>query len=787
MLTAPYPPLPERFGPHPMFNSSVMFAHSVAGRPLTDWEPLRDHLDRVGRLAAELASAFGWHRVAEVAGRLHDLGKASPQFQNYIRAIIAPEGAAEHARGGDHSTAGARLAVERYGPSLGRLLAFGIAGHHAGLGSAEDLDRRIAALPLTSEALASWAEYAGPLPDFGNLKPTLSWQQNPRSGFSAAFLVRMLFSCLVDADSLETERFYAAVEKTDVVRSGYLPIGELQERFRLFQATRQPDSKPINKLRAEVLAHAVSKSPMQTGLFTLTVPTGGGKTLTSLAFSLEHAAQHNLRRIVYVIPYTSIIEQTAESFRTALGTPDCILEHHASFDWEQTGRSISPDDVQGQAGLARLQRAAENWDAPVVVTTAVQFFESLYASRRSPCRKLHNLARSVIVLDEAQTLPLHLLHPCLAALDELQMNYGTTVVLCTATQPAIRIDQDGFKGGLSIPDDRELAPNPPELYSRLQRVQVRRAPVEMSDSDIAKQFVATPQMLCIVNSRAHAADLFGLIKRLDGAVHLSTLMCPLHRRSTIANLRRRLKDKQPVRLISTSLIEAGVDISFPEVWRAVAGLDSIAQAAGRCNREGELSGLGRVVVFTPAARVPPHEVRQLGQHALSVMDRFDDPLALDAMRAYFGDVYWSRSARLDNATIDKRPFPILPEIAAAAPGMGYDFASIARAFRMIDEAMLPVIVPWQSHPDDSDAATLLDRIAESGRPSRADLRRLQQYTVGVPAKARGQWLALDVLRPVHPLLGDALLAFRDDAHYDPSTGVRLSDPTYRSIGSLMAD
>jgi len=341
----------------------------------------------------------------------------------------------------------------------------------------------------------------------------------------------------------------------------------------------------LNALRSEIRAHAVAKASLSPGPFTLTVPTGGGKTLTSLSFALEHAVRHGLRHVVYVIPYTSIIEQTAAVFRQALNTQEGVLEHHASFDWEGAGRSMR-ESASGDEALARLRRAAENWDAPLVVTTAVQFFESLFAARTSRCRKLHNLARSVIVLDEAQSLPLRLLNPCLAALDELGRSYGTSVVLCTATQPAVRRVKDGFAAGLDLPAERELAPDPPAFYARLRRQRIERAPGPIEDEAIAARFAERQQMLCIVNSRRHAWELFRLIGGQEGAVHLSTYMCPRHRSLLLEMIKARLRDGAPVRLVATSLVEAGVDFSFPEVWRAEAGLDSVAQAAGRCNREG---------------------------------------------------------------------------------------------------------------------------------------------------------------------------------------------------------
>ena len=638
-----------------------------------------------------------------------------------------------------------------------------------------------------------WERQAGALPTLSDLA-VKGWRKleahsklDAHKGYSQAFLTRMLFSCLVDADFLETERFYAVAGGTAAPRGGHASVADLLGRLRTYQEGRRAEPTPLNLLRAEVLGHAVGKAGLPPGLFTLTVPTGGGKTLTSLRFALEHAVRHadthGMRRVVYVIPYTSIIEQTAAVFRDVLGSARDVLEHHASFDWEAAGRKLT-DDGDGRDGLAALRRAAENWDAPVVVTTAVQFFESLHAARTSRCRKLHNLAGSVIVLDEAQTMPLGLLQPCLAALDELCLNYRASAVLCTATQPAVRV-QDGFKGGLNIPVVRELAPDPPGLYARLRRVRVERMPGLVDDAALADRFAACGQMLCVVNKRAHAAELFERIRGMDGAAHLTTLMCPAHRRAVLARVRQRLADRLPVRLVSTSLIEAGVDVSFPEVWRAMAGLDSIAQAAGRCNREGTMHGPGRTVVFEPADHAPPREVKLLAEVAAGVLDRFEDPLALAAVQDYFRQLYWTRgAAAFDKAVLDGKPFPILRGIADASPGFGYPFAKIARAFRMIDDAMDAVIVPWRGEDGvDTTAADLLRRIAAMPRPRMDDLRRLQQYTVLVPPKARACWLGVQALQAVHPALGDALLAFSDDALYDPRTGLRLDDPAHRSAGS----
>ena len=759
--------------------ASTIFAHSLQNRPIEFWEPLSHHLAAVGNRAAQFAASFGWQEAARVAGKLHDIGKCSAAFQAYIRR--APEGE-ERTRGPDHSTAGARVAADTYGTrGLGRLLAFAIAGHHSGLADFPDLERRLKP-EHQIEPYSEWQAHAGILPDLAALRYTRPFVKSADKGFEQVFLTRMLFSCLVDADFLETERFYAKAKGDPLERGGHLNLDTLRRRLRAYMAQlhAEADPTPVNTLRAEVLEKVVERATSSQGLFTLTVPTGGGKTLASLSFALEHAALHGLHRVVYVIPFTSIIEQTAQVFRDAFDSSDDVLEHHASFDWERAAETRR-DDGEGPDGLSKLRRAAENWDVPIVVTTAVQFFESLFAARPSRCRKLHNLAGSVIILDEAQTLPLPLLRPCMAALQELTANYNASAVLCTATQPALR-QQDGFNNGFPIDHTRELAPDPKGLYARLKRVKVETLSGPVTDDTIAARFAEQPQgqMLCIVNSRAHARALFEAIRELSGAVHLTTLMCPRHRRTELAKLRQRLKAKQPVRLVSTSLIEAGVDIDFPEVWRAATGLDSIAQAAGRCNREGGL-GLGRTVVFEPTEAKPPKELTAFWQAARGVLRRHhDDPLTLDAVWDYFRELYWQKGeTAFDTACIDGRA-GILAAIAERAPDASFPFSSIAAAFRMIDDVMEPVVVPWRAGADDDDAETVLNRITGTERPSRDDLRRLQQYTVPIPPRARETWLAVGVLRPVHPALGDALLRFHDLTHYDLDTGVRLHEPTLRS-------
>lgn len=761
-----------------------MYAHSAPGRPREIWETHREHSARVAARAARLASAFGWAEAARAAGLLHDIGKCSEAFQRYIAR--APDETEGSARGPDHSTAGAQEALRRYGKPLGRVLAAIIAGHHAGLSDGDALDDR---LGKRIEPHDRWTHETDEPPEPARLAPTRRPRLSAHRGFFESFLTRMLFSCLVDADFLETEAYYASLDGRSVGRDGFTDIATLRDRLRAYMAGRSAGAPatPVNALRARVLDHATAKAELAPGFFTLTVPTGGGKTLASLSFALEHAARHDLRRVITVIPFTSIIEQTASVFREALGDGGAenatdVLEHHATFDWEAASRRAR-EDGRGADPVDRLRRAAENWAAPVVVTTAVQFFESLFSNRTSRCRKLHNLANSVIILDEAQTMPLRLLGPCLAALDELVRVYGASVVFCTATQPALR-GEDGFKGGPSIPCDRELAPEPQALYAQLRRARVERLDGKIGDEVVAARFAERPQMLCVVNRRAHAQALYARIRDLPGAVHLSTLMCPAHRRRVLEEARGRLARGEPARIVSTSLIEAGVDIDLPEVWRAAAGLDSIAQAAGRCNREGKLTGLGRVVVFEPLEGKPPPDVEQAWQAARAALRKFEEPLGLDAVRAYFHELYWSKGPdAFDAAKLDGELFPILERIGERAGSLAFPFEKIARAFEMIDDVMEPIVVPWRAHADDREAENILSRVAAMDSPLGPDLRRLQAYTVAIPKAQRSQWLAAGALREVHRGLGDALLVLDDMGLYDPAVGVKLGEGFERQAES----
>jgi CRISPR-associated endonuclease/helicase Cas3 len=585
----------------------------------------------------------------------------------------------------------------------------------------------------------------------------------------------MLYSCLVDADELETAAFYDAVEGRAVNRTSDIIIQAHQQAFDAHVARFKDATGPVNSLRAEILTHARTQAAQRPGLFTLTVPTGGGKTLTSLGFALDHALLHGMDRIIHVIPYSSIVEQTANVFGKVLG-PDQVVEHHSTFDW---------DNVTDDEDVKRLRRVTRNWDAPVIVTTAVQLFESLFAARKQRCTKLHNLARSVIVIDEAQTMPRKLLRPCLAAITELTRHYGATVVLSTATQPVLT-QEAGLTVKEALVNVRELAPDPQRLYTALRRTKVTDAGPQ-DDAAVLGRIGGTLQVLVIVNNRRHARSLFDNASDLPGVCHLSTAMTPKHRRHVLADVRTRLTEGHPVRLVSTSLIEAGVDVDFPMVLRAAAGIDSIAQAAGRCNREGRLDHLGEVIVFTPTSEgaTPPEEVAQIAQIGAKILARHkDDPLSEAAVSEYFRELLWTQGPdALDAARVDPdgvRTIGILKEIAEAGDKCHFRFAKIADAFQMIDDGQAPVIVRGGRWGIDADLLGKLTFASGTGGIARA----LQPFVVSVPHHIRRE---LETSRAAslwrEDLFGREFLLLDAVTLYDSRAGLRMDN--FADTGFLM--
>lgn len=704
------------------------FAHSTQDASKADWQPLQQHLQTVGAQAAERARCFGAESMANVAGTLHDLGKYTRRFQQRLEGTVPRV---------DHSTWGAEIARQHFG-ALGTLLAYAIAGHHAGLANGQlGQQRRALRERLDSDYLGTlpplldaWRQEIK-LPDALSLPP--AFEAKPERGaFQLALITRMLFSCLVDADFIDTDNFYRQLEGKPPREEHPGPsLTHLRERLDQHLAGL-PAADGINPLRHRILEHVRQQAAQDPGVFSLTVPTGGGKTLASMAFALDHAIRHGLRRVIYVAPFTSIIEQNASVFREAFGElgDDAVLEHHSAL--------FDDPKIDRQSWQKRHQ-AMENWDAPIIVTTAVQFFESLFADRPARCRKLHNIAASVVVLDEAQTIPLHLLRPCVTLLDELALNYRTSIMLCTATQPALGKAQ-GFKYGFD--KVRELAPEPPRLYDKLRRVKVRHVG-QLDDDELASELRAREQVLCIVNNRRHARHLAESIDQSPGTLHLSTLMHARHRSRVLAEVRQRLADGKPCRLVSTSLIEAGVDVDFPTVLRAEAGLDSIAQAAGRCNREGRKPpSASEVLVFTTANPdwVPPPALEQFACAFREVRrNHAADLLAPDAIEAYFKELYWL----VDQLGLDKHD--LMGEFDGVKQD-GLPFETLAANFQMIETRMRPIIVSFdpKSGGESKDVERLLKDLAFAP----ATARKLQPWLVQVPQYAYDALWRGNVITPI---------------------------------------
>jgi len=691
-------------------------------------------LDKVSQSSAGFADAFTARAWGDVLGRCHDLGKLSQAFQDYLREaglksadVGAEDDSDTHTTGKrvDHSTFGARFAENAVGGIFGQILAFCVAGHHTGLPD-ETSDGDLSGRSTLRYKLDATKYLIAPVdtPEIELPKLALPFHLKipTDAAFQLGFFTRMLFSCLIDADRARTEEFCdpdRAHERDGLGSDSGRPTlaalrAELDRSLRKVEVEAKPTE--VNRQRAIVLNHCREAANLPPGFFSLNVPTGGGKTLSSLAFALEHALRsgHNLRRVVVAIPFTSIIEQTADVYRKALGplAEAALVEHH-------TNLQPTHDTRANQFGV-------ENWDAPIIVTTNVQLLESLFAYRTTPCRKLHNLARSVIVLDEAQTVPVELLKPMLAALKELVLNYGCSIVLCTATQPALERRSD-FELGLQ--GVRPIIPDAAPLFSALRRVEVRHIVGKQSDDQVSALLTKEQSALCIVNTKKQASRLYDKIVAGSNAAecfHLSTWMCGEHRRHVLQMIRDLLKDGKPCRVVSTQLVEAGVDLDFPTVYRAEAGFDSIAQAAGRCNREGKLP-MGITYVFEGEERPPVGLLRSAADTAKELESQYPDPLDPAAVEAYFRIFYWIKESEWDKhgvmetMDIDRRRGRLL-----------FQFREMAAKFQIIRDEQLPVLVPYSNDPTINNP--VWDRLAANNVPFLPQ-RALQPYIVSVRKQA----------------------------------------------------
>lgn len=661
---------------------------------------LIDHLQCVANMAAEFGEKFGARDLAYWAGIWHDVGKVHPCFQSYLHECeMNPD---KRRQGPDHKLAGSLIAEQEKAD----ILAFLIAGHHGGLPSRTELNnflRHKTKKQPAEEAVSLIAEH------FEKVRPAtpLEPPSHLSSELDVEFFIRMLFSALVDADFLDTERHFSREQAES--RGGMPNLSDLWQDFEKDQVKfTKPATRRVNVVRQEVYQACLQAADQSQGIFRLTVPTGGGKTRSGMAFALKHALCHGLDRVIVAIPHTSIIEQTADVYRQIFRAG--VLEHHSAVaSQEDRSDPVSLSDV-----WSRL--AAENWDAPIVVTTTVRLFESVFDRKTTACRKLHNLARSVLILDEVQTLPTHLLEPILDVLNQLVAHYNVTVVLCTATQPAF--DNSRYLKGLE--NISEIIPDPGRLFSVLRRVSYEcpRAGEKWTWERVAQEMREAEQVLTVVNTKSDALVLLEALQDED-ALHLSTLLCGAHRRVVLGEVKDRLKDGRPCRLVSTQVVEAGVDLDFPCVFRAFGPLDRIVQAAGRCNREGQ-SARGRVVVFEPEGGKLPGRAYRTGTDIcrnLLVRPDFDFSKP-DSYRAFFQSLY--QDVELDEKDVQ-------------SSRKNFDYPAVAEKFRIIEDDSVPVVVRYrgQDGSDDTSDRMISYITNQTERLPRWLLQKLQPYLVNV--------------------------------------------------------
>lgn len=680
------------------------------------WEKpqlLQDHLKNTACLAEKFVNEIGIYGFGKICGLLHDAGKSTDDWQEYFREITGFNDDLTNTDSNNsgkmkHAIYGAKLVEEKY-KKFGRFMSYCIAGHHSGLpdyyntGTKSGL-RQCLSTTDTSK-IPKWiienlGDITTSIPNFGKNK------------LSASLWIRMLFSSLVDADFLDTEVYMQPCYAH--ARNNFPSIGSLSKRFDSYMENMKKNASNtlVNELRNQVYNDCLWAANCSRGIFSLTVPTGGGKTLSSMAFALKHACCHNMKRIIYVIPYTSIIEQTAEVFKKVFGSEN-VIEHHSNFYDESEN---SDEEL-----ILKYRLAAENWDAPIIVTTSVQFFESLFSAKPSRCRKLHNISNSVIIIDEAQLIPSDYLEPIKGYLVSLVRDFGVTAVICTATQPAWFSEED--KKNVEV---TEIIKNVDYLYENLKRANVF-FPNDINKvtnlEELAEELKQYSQVLCIVSDRKTCHELHKLMPK--DTIHLSALMCAQHRSDCIGRIKADLISGKDIRVISTQLVEAGVDIDFPVVYRTLAGLDSIAQAAGRCNREGLLTEhgqkkLGKVVVVNLAKQPPVGILRKAANMTKEMIClNYENILAPCVFKDYFGKLFKNVNS------LDKNG--IVGNLTDGLKEMAIQFRTVSDKFKIIDDSMQKTIIVKYG-----ESISLIDYILSHKIDlTRKVLRELQRYSVNI--------------------------------------------------------
>lgn len=733
----------------------TFFAHTAPEHdPDGSWQSLPEHLNQVAELAGHFATEArpgdeDFKRSAELCAYLHDLGKFRDDFQRYLSGEIPKSKKTRHAIYGAKAAATCLKSLHAL---------FVILGHHAGLPDSGLIKAKLDEIDNTEldDLLEVLSKHSQVFSEFKQ-----EFLRNSKCPPNTDLTIRMLFSCLVDADWLDTASHMQELKLEERALNHDLCIDSLDRYIGSFSDAPR---NTLSELRQSIYHSACSAGSNPQGFFSMTVPTGGGKTLSSMAFALQHAKTHTLKRIIVVIPFLSIIEQNADVYRNVFGD-DCIIEHHSAIE------PPSADDESGRFAEHRL--LSENWNAPIVITTSVQFIESLFASKPSRCRKLHNIARSVVIFDECQTLPTHLLEPTLNIFREMVKEYGTSILLCTATQPGF--SADSIKNGLRAEEITEVAPNPCELFARLQRVKYEfpASDKPTSWSELASTLVRESQALIVVNTKKQTFECFEELKNQlpneehDSLFHLSSSMAAQHRFDALGDsanpapdsIRGRLRDGRPCRVVSTQLIEAGVDVDFPLVYRAIGPLDSIVQAGGRCNREGKLENKGRVVVFKPDS--DPVAPRGTYRIATDVSARFLDETGLARLASDpdIFNIYFNHLFPLLKLDVIK---PGEDTIQAAREKLNFEY--VDRNAYVIPKNTQSVLVPYR------DGARIIRAIRSKSHVTQNDIRRLQRYSVSLHER---DFSELEALGGIEPLLPHIQIPTLDRGFYHPTFGVLI--------------
>lgn len=697
-----------------------------------------EHAIGTANCAEKFASSFTVPIYGKILGLYHDIGKFSKEFQNYL-LYGGVKGSVDHTGAGSIEIF--KTGLNSKNPTF-FLLAMCIAGHHGGLPDMGDnpktSEKGTLLYRLNNSSFPDCAVYKEYLPSIKS-EDVPDITKNLTAAFAQMFYVRMLYSCLVDADYLDTEAFLA--DKT-VLRSGFIDITKMKLLVDEYTSKFDPSSSALNKMRCELLKQCKDagsdNKQIHKNLYTLTIPTGGGKTLSSLSFALNRAVLTGRQRIIYVIPYTSIIEQNAGVFKGIVGKNN-VVEHHMNVVYDDTD------------GSNRKKLATENWDAPLIVTTNVQFIESIFANKPSKCRKLHNIANSIIIFDEAQMLPEDYLLPCVEVIKELTEHYNCCVVLCTATQPSL----DKFFDNKAL----EIVDKPKFYYDVFKRTKIKILG-KLTKSELAAKLKKYSQVLCIVGTKRKAQQIFELLKEEKNVYHLSTNMYPAHRKRILEEVRVKLKNGEVCRVISTSLIEAGVDVDFPTVYKEMDALDSIVQAAGRCNREGKRN-VEDSIVYVFELEGNSNKLRLLEKQVTeNILQEYEDISSPEAITAYFNKLHVLLAENLDKRKI----FEFLKH-----GRQRFYFKTIASMVKIINDNTKSIFIPFDSN------AKIIEQELRSGARTKELMRKMGAYCVNIYYQADNIHLESAYEKLLHnnkiEILDENITILVDDKVYDNKIGL----------------